>query len=154
MLAVEVLGEDLREARAGLLVREAVEVREINTHAGDVLDYEREPSLKAIAVGGNKLSRGLTLEGLTVSYFLRNSMMYDTLMQMGRWFGYRSGYEDLCRVWMPANGVGWYAHIHEAMDDLQAILPQAIAHRLVPVSGAGRGRREQVRAMLQAVPLP
>jgi hypothetical protein len=49
-------------------------------------------------------------------------MMYDTLMQMGRWFGYRPGYEDLCRVWIPADGVGWYAHIHEAMDDLQAQL--------------------------------
>ena len=54
-----------------------------------------------IAVGGLSLSRGLTLEGLTVSYFLRRSMMYDTLFQMGRWFGYRDGYEDLCRVWMP-----------------------------------------------------
>jgi hypothetical protein len=40
-----------------------------------------------IAVGGLSLSRGLTLEGLTISYFLRNSVMYDTLMQMGRWFG-------------------------------------------------------------------
>jgi hypothetical protein len=49
-------------------------------------------------------------------------MMYDTLMQMGRWFGYRPGYEDLCRVWMLADGVGWYAHIHEAMEDLQAQL--------------------------------
>lgn len=75
-----------------------------------------------IAIGGFSLSRGLTLEGLTVSYFLRNSIMYDTLMQMGRWFGYRPGYEDLCRVWIPANGVGWYAHIHEAMDDLQTQL--------------------------------
>jgi MoxR-like ATPase len=39
-------------------------------------------------------------------------------------------------------------------DDLQALLPQAIAHRLAPVPGSGRGRREQVRAMLEAVPLP
>src|SRR5690606_6004472 len=66
--------------------------------------------------------RGLTLEGLTVSYFLRNSVMYDTLMQMGRWFGYRPNYEDLCRIWMPADGVGWYVHIHEAMEDLQVQL--------------------------------
>ena len=60
-----------------------------------------------IAVGGFSLSRGLTLEGLVVSYFLRNSMMYDTLLQMGRWFGYRPGYEDLCRVWMPEEAEGW-----------------------------------------------
>lgn len=63
--------------------------------------------MTVIAVGGFSLSRGLTLEGLTISYFLRNSMMYDTLMQMGRWFGDRPGYEDLCRIWIPADGVGW-----------------------------------------------
>ena len=85
-----------------------------------------------IAVGGFSLSRGLTLEGLTVSYFLRNSMMYDTLMQMGRWFGYRPGYEDLCRVWIPADGVGWYAHIHEAMDDLQAQLKRMELAKATP----------------------
>jgi MoxR-like ATPase len=39
-------------------------------------------------------------------------------------------------------------------DDIQAILPQAIAHRLMPVAGSGRGRREQVRAMIESVPLP
>lgn len=54
-----------------------------------------------IAVGGGTLSRGLTLEGLAVSYFIRTSSTYDTLLQMGRWFGYRVGYEDLARVWMP-----------------------------------------------------
>jgi len=43
---------------------------------------------------------------------------------------------------------------HVTPDDLQALLPQAIAHRLMPVAGAGRGRREQVRAMVEAVPLP
>jgi hypothetical protein len=85
-----------------------------------------------IAVGGFSLSRGLTLEGLTVSYFLRNSMMYDTLMQMGRWFGYRPGYEDLCRIWMPADGVGWYAHIHEAMEDLQAQLKRMELAKATP----------------------
>lgn len=53
-----------------------------------------------IAVGGNTLSRGLTLEGLSVSYFLRGASAYDTLLQMGRWFGYRFGYEDLPRLWM------------------------------------------------------
>jgi hypothetical protein len=75
---------------------------------------------------------GITLEGLTVSYFLRNSMMYDTLMQMGRWFGYRPGYEDLCRVWIPADGVGWYAHIHEAMDDLQIQLKRMELAKATP----------------------
>lgn len=103
----------------------AARVVEVNTSKrSQALDYDQggKHGVTVIAVGGFSLSRGLTLEGLTVSYFLRNSMMYDTLMQMGRWFGYRPGYEDLCRVWMPADGVGWYAHIHEAMEDLQAQL--------------------------------
>ncbi|MGE0256845.1 MAG: Z1 domain-containing protein [Alphaproteobacteria bacterium] len=105
-----------------LIVAKVVEVNA--SKRSQPLDYDQggEHGVTVITVGGFSLSRGLTLEGLTVSYFLRNSMMYDTLMQMGRWFGYRPGYEDLCRVWIPADGVGWYAHIHEAMDDLQAQL--------------------------------
>ncbi len=53
-----------------------------------------------IVIGGNTLSRGLTLQGLTSTYFLRSSSQMDTLMQMGRWFGFRSGYELLPRIWM------------------------------------------------------
>lgn len=100
----------------------AAQVIQINSsRASGALNYDDrgEFGQTVIAVGGFSLSRGLTLEGLTVSYFLRNSVMYDTLMQMGRWFGYRTGYEDLCRIWMPKEGVAWYAHISGAMDDLQ-----------------------------------
>ena len=99
----------------------AVSVVEINSRAAGSLDYsEHENSgLNVIAVGGLSLSRGLTLEGLTVSYFLRRSMMYDTLFQMGRWFGYRDGYDDLCRVWMPEEAQGWYDHIAESIDELR-----------------------------------
>lgn len=65
-------------------------MRAINGGSADVLDYVDHPNgLSVIAIGGDKLSRGLTLEGLSVSYYLRASTMYDTLMQMGRWFGYR-----------------------------------------------------------------
>lgn len=53
-----------------------------------------------IVVGGNTLSRGLTLEGLTTTYFLRSTNQADTLMQMARWFGYRKGYEIFPRVWL------------------------------------------------------
>lgn len=116
-------GPSWPEIQVGLFeVLVAVQIIEVNSSkTSSPLNYDSggEFGLTVIAVGGFSLSRGLTLEGLTVSYFLRNSMMYDTLMQMGRWFGYRSGYEDLCRVWMPAEGVGWYAHISEAMDELQ-----------------------------------
>ena len=99
----------------------AVGVVEINSRSAGSLDYsEHETSgLNVIAVGGLSLSRGLTLEGLTVSYFLRRSMMYDTLFQMGRWFGYRDGYDDLCRVWMPEEAQGWYDHIAESIDELR-----------------------------------
>ncbi|MEC9346638.1 MAG: Z1 domain-containing protein [Pseudomonadota bacterium] len=113
----------------------AAKVVEVNaSKRSQALDYDQsgEHGVTIIAVGGFSLSRGLTLEGLTVSYFLRNSMMYDTLMQMGRWFGYRPGYEDLCRVWMPAESVGWYAHIHEAMDDLQIQLKRMELARATP----------------------
>ena len=74
-----------------------IEVKSINGTSGDCLTYyENEKNgISVIAIGGDKLSRGLTLEGLSVSYFLRASKMYDTLMQMGRWFGYRPGYVDL-----------------------------------------------------------
>lgn len=93
----------------------------VNSSSPASVDYEstREHGLTVVAVGGFSLSRGLTLEGLTVSYFLRNSMMYDTLMQMGRWFGYRPNYQDLCRVWMPQDAASWYAHIAAATEELQ-----------------------------------
>tara|TARA_A100001015_G_C15044064_1_gene742101 strand:+ start:1419 stop:4058 length:2640 start_codon:yes stop_codon:yes gene_type:complete len=72
-----------------------------------------------IAVGGLSLSRGITLEGLSTTYFLRNSIMYDTLMQMGRWFGYRPGYEDLCRIYMTEQARSWYEYISLATDELR-----------------------------------
>ena len=81
-----------------------VRVQPVNASTGaKSLDYrvaEDAQGVRVIAVGGNSLSRGLTLEGLSTSYFLRNSRAYDTLLQMGRWFGYRGGYEDLCRIWI------------------------------------------------------
>jgi hypothetical protein len=100
----------------------AVKVRNINGSAGDVLDYEthRATGLSVIAVGGDKLSRGLTLEGLTVSYYLRASRMYDTLMQMGRWFGYRDGYLDLCRLYTTDELVTWFRFITAANEELRA----------------------------------
>ncbi|WP_374289633.1 Z1 domain-containing protein [Desulfovibrio desulfuricans] len=95
----------------------------INSQSDDVLDYGRYEKdghgLTAIAVGGFSLSRGLTLEGLCVSYMYRNTRMYDTLMQMGRWFGYRRGYEDLCRIYLPAESIEWYEHIAEKTEELR-----------------------------------
>lgn len=99
----------------------SIQVRQINGHAGEVLDYIQHEGqgLNVVAIGGDKLSRGLTLEGLNVSYFLRASRMYDTLMQMGRWFGYRPGYLDLCRLFTTSDLTEWYAHIADASEELR-----------------------------------
>lgn len=96
-------------------------VRSINGTSADILDYREKQAtgITTLVVGGDKLSRGLTLEGLCVSYFLRTSHMYDTLMQMGRWFGYRPGYEDLCRIYLTAELRSWFRHIAEADDELR-----------------------------------
>lgn len=111
-----------------------IRVVEVNSTAAGTLNYkEHEDSgLSVIAVGGLSLSRGLTLEGLMVSYFMRNSMMYDTLMQMGRWFGYRPDYEDLCRIWMPEEAEGWYAHIADSIEELRAELRNMAAANATP----------------------
>ncbi len=81
-------------------------------------DY-KENGLCVIAVGGNKLARGITLEGLSVSYYLRTTRMYDSLMQMGRWFGYRPGYVDLCRLYTTSELVKWYRHVAMATEEMR-----------------------------------
>jgi hypothetical protein len=92
----------------------------INGTSADALIYKdhRATGLSVIAVGGDKLSRGLTLEGLSVSYYLRTSKMYDTLLQMGRWFGYRPGYLDLCRLYTTGELAQWYRDITVANEEL------------------------------------
>lgn len=97
-----------------------IEVKSIHGGSGEALDYfDHKNGLSVIAVGGNKLSRGLTLEGLSVSYYLRASKMYDTLMQMGRWFGYRGGYVDLCRLFTSRELNEWFCHITQASEELR-----------------------------------
>ncbi|MFF0923211.1 Z1 domain-containing protein [Rhizobium leguminosarum] len=102
-------------------VADNVRLKEINGQALDVLDYEnfKGVGVDVIAVGGDKLSRGLTLEGLTVSYFARQTDMYDTLLQMGRWFGYRPGYLDLCRLYTTDILKKAFEHIAVASDELR-----------------------------------
>lgn len=79
-----------------------IEVKAVNTVEKDILDYESGEK-KYIVIGGNKLSRGFTLEGLTINYFIRNTNFADTLLQMGRWFGYRPGYLDCCKLFTTAD---------------------------------------------------
>lgn len=95
-------------------------------------DENEELGLRIIAVGGYSLSRGLTLEGLSHSYFYRNTKMYDTLMQMGRWFGYRPHYEDLCQIWINEDAVDWYSYISEAADELKREVRRMQAEQRTP----------------------
>ncbi len=85
----------LKEAKSIQLV-----IENSTVNSKDRLDFDSGKNIHAIVIGGNVLARGLTIEGLICSFFIRSSTQYDTLMQMGRWFGYRKGYEDLPRIWM------------------------------------------------------
>jgi hypothetical protein len=112
--------EEVKNALASVF--ENLRTYVVNSKSDEVLEYDRYQAdgvgLTAIAIGGLSLSRGLTIEGLTVSYMYRNTKMYDTLMQMGRWFGYRPGYEDICRVYLSSDSITWYSHIALAADEL------------------------------------
>ncbi len=96
-----------------------VKIVTVNMRGGK-LDYEQNSrnGLHVIAIGGLALSRGLTLEGLTVSYIIRNASASDTLMQMARWFGYRDGYEEICRLYLPEVSADHYDQIHIAIEEL------------------------------------
>lgn len=119
----------LHQACAGMIVEQ------INaSRSSGKLDYRghEETGLSVIAVGGNSLSRGFTLEGLTISYFLRNTQMYDTLLQMGRWFGYRPGYGSLCRLYLKPEARDWYAFISDATEELRDEIRKMEAAGLTP----------------------
>jgi len=96
------------------------------------LDYTKNKSLRAIAIGGLALSRGLTLKGLVISYFYRNTATYDVLMQMGRWFGYRKNYDDLFRIWTSRQSAEWYRDISEATEELKDEIEKMRAAELTP----------------------
>lgn len=122
----------------------SIQVNIVNQKNYGTLNYEdnEENGLRTIAVGGLSLSRGLTLEGLIVSYFYRNSKMYDTLMQMGRWFGYRKNYEDLCRIYMSQENIDWYEYISEATDELRNDIKKMRELNLTPLHFGLRVRND------------
>ena len=105
-----------------LVVKKEIKIYSVNGKSEDALLYKNHEGkpFNVIVIGGDKLSRGLTLEGLTISYFTRSSNTYDTLMQMGRWFGFRPGYLDACRLFTTSGLKGLFAHISMATEDLAA----------------------------------
>jgi hypothetical protein len=113
-----------------------IKTQVVNSDLKEALAYDeferKGVGLNVIAIGGDKLSRGLTLEGLTVSYFLRASVMYDSLMQMGRWFGYRPGYVDLCRLYLTPDLQLWFRHVATAAEELRERLDDMHAHGGTP----------------------
>ncbi|BCD70008.1 Z1 domain-containing protein [Helicobacter suis] len=110
----------------------SISVKLVNQESEE-FSYPEDEKLNVIVVGGASLSRGFTLEGLSVSYFIRDSEFYDTLMQMGRWFGYRDGYEDLCKIYMPEKIQEKFKEITNAIDDLMAQLKRMEEERKTPL---------------------
>lgn len=98
----------------------------------DRLDYTGDKPKTVIVIGGGTLSRGLTLEGLFVSFFCRTSNAYDTLLQMGRWFGYRKGYEDLQRVWVSSRLDSDYRFLATIEADLRSEIDKMTAAHRTP----------------------
>ena len=112
---------------------ENIQIMVVNgSRQSNKLDYKANKSLRVIAVGGLALSRGLTLEGLLVSYFYRNTSTFDVLMQMGRWFGYRTGYEDLFQIWTSRTSALWYAEVAQASQELKDDIRDMFDQRLTP----------------------
>lgn len=126
-------------------------VRTVNMRGG-VLDYEANKSrgLHVIAIGGLALSRGLTLEGLTVSYILRNSAASDTLMQMARWFGYRRNYEDICRLYICQTSVDHYEYIEDAVEELRGELKRMELRNETPEQFGLKVRRSDTGILITA----
>jgi Z1 domain len=100
-------------------VFDVLQVMTLNSASEDSLDYTTGKEIKVIAIGGNQLSRGLTLEGLMTSYYLRASRQYDTLLQMGRWFGYRKNYEDLTRIHTTTQIWEYFTHLTQVEEELR-----------------------------------
>ncbi|GAA1840590.1 Z1 domain-containing protein [Pseudonocardia alni subsp. carboxydivorans] len=110
-----------------------------NYRSTDRLDYESGP-VTAIAVGGNTLSRGLTLEGLVSSLFVRAVSAYDTLLQMGRWFGYRNHYADLPRIWMTDELMEWFSHLATVEAEMRQDINRYMNPGVTPMNFAVRLR--------------
>ncbi|WP_426233888.1 Z1 domain-containing protein [Pseudomonas sp. TWP3-2] len=118
---------------------EALEFAIENGESFERLDYTQEPKTY-IVVGGTVLARGLTLEGLSVSFFLRTSMQYDTLLQMGRWFGYRKGYEDLPRLWTTAELASNFRALSRIEEEIRDDINNYRKHSVTPTEFAVRVR--------------
>lgn len=138
---IDVPANDGTVLTAAVAVLRELVVLELNSVTGENLEYDEKPGRHIVAVGGNRLSRGLTLEGLTVSYFLRTASMCDTLLQMARWYGFRRGYEDLIRIWTTDGIARWFSEL--------ALVEQSLRDSIIALARAGR-RPDQMAIRLRA----
>ena len=111
-----------------------LKVKLLNGDSKDVIDYSTSNESAIIAVGGNKLSRGITIEGLMISYYLRTPNAYDTAMQMGRWFGYKKNYIDLCRIYTKEQMISDFIHIFDSNLELRKDIDLMNCRDLTPAT--------------------
>jgi len=135
------VGFDAVRDHVGSLLEHPIQTLQLNSASEDILDYERDGSLKVVVVGGNRLSRGLTLEGLLVSYYVRRANAYDTLMQMGRWFGFRSGYADLTRIYTTIELEQWFRDLVSVEAEVRHDIRRYAEEGLTPLEFGVRIRR-------------
>lgn len=114
------------------------------------LSYTPGDPATAVVIGGNTLSRGLTLEGLCCSYFVRSASAYDTLLQMGRWFGYRAGYGEFMRMWMTSDLEQWFFDLARVEEEVRRDIRRYADERLRPSQLAVRIRSHPVMAITAA----
>jgi hypothetical protein len=142
------ISESVDRKLLAINIRKFVERLEVildNSKSSERLTFDRserdgEP-VWGIVVGGNTLSRGLTLEGLTTSYFTRSSKAYDTLLQMGRWFGYRKGYADLTRIFVTSELLSHFYHLATVEQEIRDEIKVMSINHERPIDVALRIRR-------------
>jgi hypothetical protein len=140
-VGVDAPADDTTVIQAAIVVLRQLVILVLNSVTGENLEYDEKPGRHIVAVGGNRLSRGLTLEGLTVSYFLRTASMCDTLLQMARWYGFRRGYEDLIRIWTTDGIARWFSEL--------ALVEQSMRDSITALARAER-RPDQMAIRLRA----
>lgn len=128
-------------------VFDAVSVTIENAQSEHRLEYPDDRATTQIIVGGSTLSRGLTLKGLAVSFFVRSTYLYDTLLQMGRWFGYRHGYSDLPRIWMTAELEQHFRHLALVEQEIRRDIARMEQLNLTPQQFAVRVRTHSTMAV-------
>jgi len=116
-----------------------LDVTVLNSDTKEDLGYDGRPDRHIVAIGGNKLSRGLTLEGLTIAYFLRTTTMADSLLQMCRWYGFRLGYGDLIRIWTTQVIADWFVEL--------SLVEQSLRDGIVRLDRAGKRPDEMAVAI-------